>query len=43
MLRFAYEAQIDVLCEQRRLPLWPLDYELEGVILRHKLAALGND
>ena len=29
--------------EQRRLPLWPRDYGLEGVILRHKLAALGND
>ena len=29
--------------EQRRLPLWPRDYELEGVIVRHKLAALGND
>jgi hypothetical protein len=25
------------------LPLWPRDYELEGVILRHKLAALDND
>ena len=43
VLRFAYQAQIDVLYEQRRLPLWPRDYELEGVILRHKLAALGND
>ena len=40
---FAYEAQIDAVCEQRRLPLWPRDYELEGVILWHKLAALGND
>src|SRR5262249_29129827 len=37
VLRFAYQAQIDVLYEQRRLPLWPRDYELEGVILRHKL------
>ena len=43
VLRFAYQAQIDVLYEQRRLPLWPRDHELEGVILRHKLAALGND
>jgi hypothetical protein len=39
----AYQAQIDIIYEQRRLPLWPRDYELEGVILRHKLAALGND
>ena len=43
MLRFAYQAQIKIIYEQRRLPLWPRDYELEGVILRHKLAALGND
>ena len=43
MLRFAYRAQIHVLYEQRRLPLWPRDYEPEGVILRHKLAALHND
>ena len=43
VLRFAYQAQIDSIYEQRRLPLWPRDYELEGVILRHKLAALGND
>ena len=43
VLRFAYQAQIKIIYEQRRLPLWPRDYELEGVILRHKLAALGND
>ena len=43
MLRFAYQAQRDIIYEQRRLPLWPRDYELERVILRHKLAALGND
>ena len=43
VLRFAYQAQIDIIYEQRRLPLWPRDYELEGVILRHKLAALDND
>ena len=43
VLRFAYQAQIHVLYEQRRLPLWPRDYEREGVILRHKLAALGKD
>jgi len=40
MLRFAYQAQRDIIYEQRRLPLWPRDYELERVILRHKLAAL---
>ena len=44
VLRFAYQAQIDAIYEQRRSCfLWPRDYELEGVILRHKLAALDND
>ena len=42
MLRLTYQAQIEIIYEQRRLPLWPRDYELEGVILGHKLGALGN-
>jgi hypothetical protein len=40
ILRFAYQAQLAALYEARCTPLYPRDYELGGVILRHKLAAL---
>lgn len=40
ILRFAYQEQLAALYEARRTPLYPRDYELGGVILRHKLAAL---
>jgi uncharacterized protein (DUF433 family) len=42
ILRFAYHAQLASLYEVRRNPEFPRDYELEGVILRHKLQALDN-
>jgi uncharacterized protein (DUF433 family) len=42
ILRFAYHAQLAALYEERRNPEFPRDYELEGVILRHKLQALDN-
>jgi uncharacterized protein (DUF433 family) len=43
MLRFAYRAQIEAVYDQRRTPLFPRDYELEGVILPHKLAGLNKE
>ena len=39
VLRFAYQA-LAVLYEERRLPLWPRDYELERVMIEEKLKAL---
>jgi uncharacterized protein (DUF433 family) len=30
VLRFAYQAQIDIIYEQRRCPLFPRDYELDN-------------
>ena len=40
VLRFAYQAQIDAIYEQRRLPLWPRHYELERMMIEEKLKAL---
>jgi uncharacterized protein (DUF433 family) len=40
VLYFAYRAQIDIIYQQRRLPLLPRDYELERVMIEEKLKAL---
>jgi uncharacterized protein (DUF433 family) len=40
VLRFAYQAQLAAIHEERRLPLWPRDYEFERVMIEEKLKAL---
>jgi hypothetical protein len=40
VLRFAYKEQWMMLYEERRLPLFPRDYELERVMIEERLAAL---
>ena len=40
VLHFALSAELAALHDERRLPVFPRDYELEGVIIRHKLTVL---
>jgi hypothetical protein len=40
VLHFALSAELAALYDERRLPLFPRNYELEGVIIRRKLSVL---